>query len=166
MRTEAALSERRVIRYVCAKTGGRFLVRFQRDTPEGRFTIKAIEKTAPAPPGGLFGSLLGKAEPEVRAYAAKDFDRTGWHCPYCEAKGSTIYCDECGQNVCSGRTRILPNGDEFFVCHDACGAAGGLETTDEIRGSKGHTHAPALEGPKRQARLGQTVMKRLEGPKR
>lgn len=166
MRGEAKLAEQRVITYVCAKSGGRFFARFARDTPGGKFTIKAIEKGAPEQPGGFLGGLFRKTEPAVQPYTAKEFDRTGWHCPYCDARGGSVYCDECGENVCRGRTRRQPNGEELFVCHEDCGATGGLESTDKIRGASGAppSDARALEAAARRALPEAT--RKLEGPKR
>jgi hypothetical protein len=166
MRGEVAMAEQRIITYVCAKTGGRFFARFGRDTPKGKFTIKAIEKGAPGKSGGLPGGLFSRSAPAAQAYAAKEFDRTGWHCPYCDVRGGSIYCDECGENVCAGRTRRQPSGEELFVCHDGCGATGGLVSTDKIRGSSGATcaDARALESPARLALP--EITRKLEGPKK
>jgi hypothetical protein len=169
MRKEVARAEKRLVHYVCARTGGRFFARFERDEPEGRFRIAAIEKeAAPEKESGLFGGLFRRSAPQPQPYAAKEFDRRGWYCPYCEAKGGSIYCDECNQNVCKGRTRNLPSGKEFFVCQPACGATGALVDTDKIRGSCGGSElkraGPAqLEAPSRPALPGAAVP-RLAGP--
>jgi hypothetical protein len=151
-------------------TGGRFFARFKRETPKSRFCIAAIEKGSPAEKeAGLLTRLFGKPQPRARRdYAAKEFNRTGWCCPYCNARGS-VYCDECDQYVCEGRTRKMPNGEQLFVCHEACGATGGIVASDTTRGVSsgpglpGRTDAPALEAP-RKALPG--AAKRLPPPKR
>jgi hypothetical protein len=85
--------------------------------------------------GGLFGRKPQKS------YDASEFDWVGSLCPHCGDRSGLVYCNECGESVCGGRVRPMPDGGRAFACHDGCGATGGIGPAQHVHGGTGNSNA-------------------------
>ena len=113
-----ARTRMRAIPCRCAVTARPFTLQFERVSPAHRFQIARIEAATEG--GGerrLARSPFARA-PQLRSYDVAEFDWAGCICPHCRASG-LINCNGCGETVCGGRVRTLPNGGRAFACHDA-----------------------------------------------
>jgi hypothetical protein len=113
-------------------------------SPAHRFQIARIEgyeATAPQEQKSA-GGMFGRA-PAQQAYDAGEFDWTGCVCPHCGNRTGVVYCNGCGETVCAGRVRPLPDGSKAFACHDGCGATGTTGPASQVRGGAGSSR-PAL----------------------
>lgn len=165
-------NEKREIPCRCAVTAWPFTLQFERVSPAHRFQIARIE-TGPERDGErrLARSPFARA-PQRRSYDAAEFDWAGCICPHCHASG-LINCNGCGETVCGGRVRTLPNGGRAFACHDACGETGETAPATQINGAVanrsgllGYTAPKALPRPRAQKALPGSKWLRLTGPKR
>ncbi len=166
-------NEMRAIPCRCAVTARPFTLQFERVSPAHRFQIARIE--AGTEGGGerrLARSPFARA-PQRRSYDTAKFDWAGCICPHCRASG-LINCNGCGETICGGRVRPLPNGGRAFACHDDCGATGETEPAMQINGAVANRPgllglAPALKAlprpPAQKAMPGNSRL-RLTGPKR
>jgi hypothetical protein len=161
LRQATGKAEARVIPCRCAVTGEPFGILFERMSPAHRFQIARIEgyeATAPhkqKSAGGLFSR-----KPQQQSYAASEFDWTGCVCPHCGSRAGVVYCNGCGETVCAGRVRPLPDGNKAFACHDGCGATGTTGPASHVRGGAGTSHlalgrtlqlpAPSTAGQRQQ----------------
>jgi hypothetical protein len=113
---------------------------FERLSPAHRFQIARIDKEdGPGNQvkcGGLFGH-----KPAQQAYGAGEFDWAGYLCPHCGDRSGLVYCNECGETVCGGRVRSVPDGGRTFACHDGCGATGGIGPAHHVHGGTGNKSA-------------------------
>jgi hypothetical protein len=165
-------NEMRAIPCRCAVTARAFTLQFERVSPAHRFQIARIE--AGTEGGGerrLARSPFARA-PQIRSYDTAEFDWAGCVCPHCHASG-LINCNGCGETVCGGRVRTLPNGGRAFACHDDCGETGETEPATQINGALanrpgllGYTAPKALPRPPAQKALPGSKWLRLTGPKR
>jgi hypothetical protein len=80
-------------------------------------------------------------EPQQQSYEAGEFDLTGCVCPHCGTRAGIVYCQGCGETVCAGRVRPLPDGSKAFACHDGCGATGTTGPATHVRGGAGASRA-------------------------
>jgi hypothetical protein len=124
----APKEDQRIIRFACAVTGKKFAVVYKRGGPADLYRIATVESDstpahAGAPPQEPVTAL--------QTFALTEFDQTGWRCPWCSAGNFVVNCG-CGDNVCNGRTRTLPNGDRQFTCHDACRRSFSLTPAREV----------------------------------
>ena len=153
-------AEARVVPCRCAVTGAPFAILFERMSPAHRFQIARIEGYEAMAPhkqksaGGLFSR-----KPQQQSYAAGEFDWTGCVCPHCGSHAGVVYCNGCGETVCAGRVRPLPDGSKAFACHDGCGATGTTGPATHVRGGAGASrpalgHTPQLPRP---SAAGQTL---------
>jgi hypothetical protein len=150
LRKATGTMESRIVPCRCARTGLPFSLLFERLSPAHRFQIARIDKddgpVAPAKEGfGLFGH-----KPAQQAYGAGEFDWAGYLCPHCGDRSGLVYCNECGETVCGGRVRSLPDGGQAFACHDGCGATGGIGPARHVHGGTGNGSSMAqgkLTGP-------------------
>jgi hypothetical protein len=156
-------NESRSIPCRCAVTARPFTLVFERVSPAHRFQIARIQ-------AGTEGdgerrpvrSPFARA-PQRRSYDTAEFDWAGCICAHCRASG-IINCDSCGETVCGGRVRTLPDGGSAFACHDGCGATGTTEPATQINGAA--ASRPGLLGHSAQKALPASKGLRLTGPKR
>jgi hypothetical protein len=145
-------AEARVVPCRCAVTGAPFAILFERMSPVHRFQIARVERSETtgnehATSGNVFGR-----KPQQQSYDASEFDWTGCVCPHCGNRGGVVYCNGCGETVCAGRVRPLPDGSKAFACHDGCGATGTTAPATHVRGGAGASrhalgHSLQLPGP-------------------
>jgi hypothetical protein len=146
-------AEARIIPCRCAVTGEPFAILFERMSPAHRFQIARIEayEATAAHEQNSAGGVFGR-KPQQQSYAAGEFDWTGCVCPHCGNRSGVIYCQGCGETVCAGRVRPLPDGSKAFACHDDCGATGTTGPASHVRGGAGASrpaigHTPQLPPP-------------------
>ena len=118
-------AETRVVPCRCAVNGEPFAILFERMSPAHRFQIARIERTeATGSERAANGGTVFGRQPPQQSYDAGEFDWTGCVCPHCGNRAGVVYCNGCGETVCAGRVRPLPDGSKAFACHDGCGATG------------------------------------------
>jgi hypothetical protein len=137
-------AEARVIPCRCAVAGAPFAILFERMSPAHRFQIARIEACEAIASGERksAGGVFSR-KPHQQSYEAGEFDWTGCVCPHCGNGAGVVYCNGCGETVCAGRVRPLPDGSKAFACHDGCGATGTTGPATHVRGDAG-TSRPAL----------------------
>ena len=146
-------AEARVVPCRCAVTGAPFAILFERMSPAHRFQIARIEGyEATALANSKTNDGVFSRKPEQQSYDAGEFDWTGCVCPHCGNRAGVVYCNGCGETVCAGRVRPLPDGSKAFACHDGCGATGTTGPATHVRGGAGASraalgHALRLPGP-------------------
>jgi hypothetical protein len=145
-------AEARVIPCRCAVTGAPFAILFERMSPAHRFQIARIEQYEAAGGESKTNGGTFSRKPQQQSYDAGEFDWTGCVCPHCGNRGGVVYCNGCGETVCAGRVRPLPDGSKAFACHDGCGATGTTGPATHVRGGAGASrpsigHAPQLPPP-------------------
>lgn len=147
MRREIAApkEEERIIRFACAVTGKKFTATYKRGAPGDLFRIAAIEPGSA--PGHGEARTQDPAAP-LQTFALAEFDQTGWRCPWCSAGNYVVGCG-CGDNVCNGRTRPLPDGERLFTCHDGCRRSFTLTKATEVRADERKPAAvrPSIHAP-------------------
>lgn len=163
-------AEARVIPCRCAVTGQPFAILFERISPAHRFQIARIEgyEATASHEQKSVGGMFGR-EPQQHSYDAREFDWTGCVCPHCGNRAGVVYCQGCGETVCAGRVRPLPDGSKAFACHDGCGATGTTGPATHVRGGAGASrpalgHAPQLPPPSSEVqKLPDGAARRLPG---
>jgi hypothetical protein len=135
-------AEARIIPCRCAVTGAPFAILFERMSPAHRFQISRIEKHEAAGNKSKTNGGAFSRKPQ-QSYDAGEFDWTGCVCPHCGNRGGVVYCNGCGETVCAGRVRPLPDGSKAFACHDGCGATGTTGPASHVRGGAAASR-PAL----------------------
>jgi hypothetical protein len=146
-------AEARSIPCRCAVTGESFAILFERMSPALRFQIariEAYESIASREQNSAAGMFARK--PQQQSYDAGEFDWTGCVCPHCGSRSGVVYCNGCGETVCAGRVRPLPDGSKAFASHDGCGATGTTGPASHVHGGAGASrpalgHALRLPGP-------------------
>jgi hypothetical protein len=142
-------AEARVIPCRCAVTSELFAIVFERMSPAHRFQIARIEAESAAGDGPNGLARLFARTPQQDAYDAGEFDWAGCACPHCGNRTGVVCCNECGETVCAGRVRPLPDGSRAFACHDRCGATGTLVPATHVHGAvAGKTALLQLTGPR------------------
>jgi hypothetical protein len=141
LRKATGTTESRIVPCRCARTGLPFSLRFERVSPAHRFQIARIDKEDGPGSQVKAGSGLFARKPAQKSYDAHEFDWTGFQCPLCGDWSGLVYCNECGETVCSGRVRPLPDGGRAFACHDGCGATGSIEPAQHVHGGTGNSRA-------------------------
>jgi hypothetical protein len=141
LRKATGTTESRLVPCRCARSGQPFFLRFERLSPAHRFQIARIDKDDSPGSQVKAGSGLFVRKPIQKSYDAREFDWAGFQCPYCNDRSGLVYCNECGETVCSGRVRPLPDGGRAFACHDGCGATGRIEPAQHVRGGTGNRSA-------------------------
>ena len=134
-------AETRLVPCRCAVTGEPFVIVFERMSPAHRFQIARIERSEAA---GIESKTNGgtfSRKPQQQSYDAGEFDWTGCVCPHCGNRAGVVYCNGCGETVCAGRVRPLPDGSKAFACHDGCGATGTTGPAMHVRGGAGESRA-------------------------
>jgi hypothetical protein len=144
LRKATGTTEARVVPCRCAVTGQAFSLRFERLSPAHRFQIARIDKDDGAAGQVNTGIGLSGRKPPQYSYDAGEFDWTGFQCPACGNRSGLVYCNECGETVCGGRVRPLPDGSKAFACHDGCGATGTIGPAAHVRGGAGESR-PAID---------------------
>jgi hypothetical protein len=156
LRKATGTTESRIVPCRCARTSQLFSLRFERVSPAHRFQIARIDKDDSRGPVKTAAGVFGR-KPTQKSYDAHEFDWTGSQCPYCGDRSGLVYCNECGETVCSGRVRRLPDGGHAFACHDSCGATGSIEPAQHVHGGTGNSRAAdqaaQLTGPAATARM-------------
>jgi hypothetical protein len=127
-------NETRSIPGRCAVTALPFTLHFERVSPAHRFQIARTEAGSEGNDERRLARAPFARAPQRRSYDAAEFDWAGCACPHCRASG-LIYCDSCGETVCGGRVRTLPDGGRVFACHDDCGATGEIEPATLVNGA-------------------------------
>jgi hypothetical protein len=135
--------EARIVPCRCAVTGQPFVIVFERLSPAHRFQIAGIEQDEAADAGRKTGPGPFGRQPTQQSYDAGEFDCTGFQCPHCGNRSGLVYCNGCGETVCAGRVRPLPDGSKAFACHDGCGATGTTGPATHVRGGAGENR-PAI----------------------
>jgi hypothetical protein len=143
-------AETRVIPCRCAVTGQPFAILFERMSPAHKFQIARIEGYEAI--ASHEQKAAGGGMPQQQSYDAGEFDWTGCICPHCGNRAGIVYCQGCGETVCAGRVRPLPDGNKAFACHDGCGATGTTGPASHVRGGAGASRsaigpAPQLPPP-------------------
>jgi hypothetical protein len=136
-------AEARVVPCRCAVTGAPFAILFERMSPAHRFQIARIEQYEAAGNENITNGSASSRNPQQHSYDASEFDWTGCVCPHCGNRAGIVYCKGCGETVCAGRVRPLPDGSKAFACHDGCGATGTTGPASHVRGGAGASR-PAL----------------------
>ena len=146
LRKATGTTEARIVPCRCAGTGQPFSLRFERLSPAHRFQIARIDKGdrpgSQTSTGGRSGGT-----PRQNSYDAGEFDWTGCVCPHCGNRSGVVYCNECGETVCAGRVRPLPDGSKAFACHDGCGATGTTGPAAHVRGGAGESRLAIGRSP-------------------
>ena len=139
LRKATGTTEARIVPCRCAVTGQPFSLRFERLSPAHRFQIVLIDKNESS--GGQVNTGIGLSgrTPLQSSYGAGEFDWTGFQCPTCGNRSGLVYCNQCGETVCGGRVRPLPDGSKAFACHDGCGATGKTGPATHVRGGAGES---------------------------
>ena len=105
MRVATGKVESRRVNFRCACTSAGFHADFERANPTERFRIARIEKEIAASAPAGFGGGFGLTRPRSNtAFDYREFDTTGWHCPWCNRCDGFVHCTDCGENVCKART--------------------------------------------------------------
>jgi hypothetical protein len=144
-------AEARVVPCRCAVTGEPFAIQFERMSPAHRFQIARIERTEMTGNEHATSGSVFSRQP-AQSYDAGEFDWTGCVCPHCGNRAGVVYCNGCGETVCAGRVRPLPDGSKAFACHDGCGATGTTAPATHVHGGAGASraaigHMPQLPPP-------------------
>lgn len=140
MRVATGKIESRRVYFRCARTSGGFYADFERTTPAEPFRIARIEREAAAgtAAAGTGGGI--KAARSSTAFDYREFDTSGWYCPWCDIRGGFVHCHDCGENVCKARTAKRPDGTDWFTCTPVCGSTGTLAPADKIHGTAPPRH--------------------------
>lgn len=147
LRKATGKKEHRVLPFICARLGRPYGVIFERVSPAHKFQIARLEKEKDGEGrSGLLGRLFAQGVAASESFDAAEFDVSGLYCPWCATKGDSVYCTQCEQQVCRGRTRTLDNGTKLFACHDGCGASGTLSPYGKVHGAK---RSRAMAGARR-----------------
>jgi hypothetical protein len=136
-------AEARVVPCRCAVTAEPFLIVFERLNPAHRFQIAQIKRYEAAGNASKTNGGAFSRKPQQQSYDASEFDWTGWVCPHCGNRAGVVCCNGCGETVCAGRVRPLPDGGKAFACHDGCGATGTTGPASHVRGGAAESR-PAL----------------------
>jgi hypothetical protein len=137
-------AEARIIPCRCAVTGEPFAIQFERMSPAHRFQIARIEAfEATTSLEQKSATSVFSRKPQQQSYDAGEFDWTGCVCPHCGNRAGIVYCNGCGETVCAGRVRPLPDGSKAFACHDGCGATGTTGPATHVHGGAAASR-PAL----------------------
>jgi hypothetical protein len=147
---------------VCTRFGRPFEVVFERDSAAERFTVGTITKLADQAGGGA------AAAPQETRFDIKEFDTTGWRCPWCSSE-SWIHCP-CGTNTCDHQYRL--GGSDLHKCEPGCGAVSRVMPLKEFAASAASNapqlprHAkPALPGANRPSLPGPSLPRLPSVPK-
>jgi hypothetical protein len=145
-------AETRVVPCRCAVTGEPFAIQFERMSPAHRFQIARIARSEASGTKSKTNGGVFSRDTQQQSYDAGEFDWTGCVCPHCGNRSGVVYCNGCGESVCAGRVRPLPDGSKAFACHDGCGATGTTGPASHVRGGAGASrpalgHALRLPGP-------------------
>jgi hypothetical protein len=125
----------------CSRHGRPFAVVFERASETERFTVSAVNKLAEHA-----GSDGGSAAPQEKSFDARQFNTSGWHCPWCLVR-SWVHC-HCGRNNCEYRFKQA--GGTRYKCEPGCGSTGDIVTMTEIT-TTAASGAPAAKGPRAPA---------------
>ena len=136
-------AEARVVPCRCAVSGEPFAIHFERMSPAHRFQIARIKRYEAAGNASKTNGGAFSRKPQQQSYDASEFDWTGWVCPHCGNRAGVVCCNGCGETVCAGRVRPLPDGSKAFACHDGCGATGTTGPASHVCGGAGPSR-PAL----------------------
>jgi hypothetical protein len=164
-------AEARVVPCRCAVTGAPFAILFERMSPVHRFQIARIEQYEVAGNESKTNGGTFSRKPQQQSYDAGEFDWTGCVCPHCGNRAGVVYCNGCGETVCAGRVRPLPDGSKAFACHDGCGATGTTGPATHVRGGAGASraaigHTPRLPPPAAAGSLPDGAVPLLPGRQR
>lgn len=141
-KTAHGFKERYSIVYHCSRFEKSFVTVYERSNEAERFKIASISKLAEArPAAGVFTRV------EQRTFDAKQFDSSGWRCPYCSAGGS-IHCS-CGSNTCSYQQDHASDG--LHQCRPGCGSISRTVPITHMTGSATSGGAQSLPGRTRPA---------------
>ena len=121
----------RELAFRCAHSGGRFAVLYAKESRDTKFRVRAIEEDAPVIKRLLSAATAARAARihtagriADGAWAAIEFDHSGWRCPYCRSRGVTtnsfVKCGTCNGLVCGASMVQVQGGVRTFRC--PCGA--------------------------------------------
>lgn len=129
--------ERYSIVYHCSRFEKSFVTVYERSNESERFKIASISKLAEArSAAGVFTCA------EQKTVDAKQFDSSGWRCPYCSAGGS-IHCS-CGSNTCSYQQDHASDG--LHRCRPGCGTVSRTVPATKMTASATSGAAQSLAG--------------------
>ena len=182
MRVATGKVESRRVYFKCARTSGGFHADFERTNPAEKFKVARIEKEIPATETSGFAASLAASFSAKRsransAFDCSEMDTHGLHCPWCGARGGFVHCQDCGENVCRGRTVTRSDGTDWFTCDPGCGATGTLAPLKKMQGDTAPHRGllPVARAAQRKALPGSAAVSRrqlpggsrglLEGPK-
>jgi hypothetical protein len=167
LRMASGKLESRKIHFMCARTGGQYYAAFERMNPASKFRIARIEKVMQEMASA--GAAGAAKAPAVTSFNMGEFDWRELACPYCNNEDGFVRCSGCNQNVCQARTRMLPDGRTWFVCHESCGNSGETVPIHEVNGAanprRGEASRAALPGRSQAALPGGGNVPRLGGPR-
>jgi hypothetical protein len=141
LRKATGKKEMRVVPCRCAQSGRPFTILFDREGPDHPFRIASAEAGETPASDAKTGKPAFWSGPKQQAYDASEFNWSGLACPHCGSRSSVVFCNRCGETVCGGRIRALPNGERSFACHDGCGATGKIQTARQVFAGAGHRSA-------------------------
>jgi hypothetical protein len=168
LRIASGKIESRRVQFICARTSGQFHVDFERVNAKERFRIARIEKDLPTT--GFTKNSGGNAQSEL-SFNVDELNIEGFRCPWCNTGDDFVHCGSCKQCVCFGGVTVRPDGTNWFVCHDGCGASGRpARRCFQVNGSaaprRAETGRPALPGRSQAALPAGSNALRLGGPRR
>lgn len=146
-KTAHGFKERYSIVYHCSRFEKPFVTVYERSNEAECFKIASISKLGEArPAAGVFTRI------EQKTFDAKQFDSSGWRCPYCSAGGS-IHCS-CGSNTCSYQQDHASDG--LHHCRPGCGAISRTVPITQMTASAAGAAAQSLPGRTRPALPGKS----------
>ena len=147
LRKATGTTEARIVPCRCAMTGQPFSLRFERLSPAHRFQIARIDKNE-VPAGRSIPALACPAARRCRA-PMTPANSTGLvsNARIAATASGLVYCNQCGETVCGGRVRPLPDGSKAFACHDGCGATGTTGPATHVRGGAGESRLAIDQSP-------------------
>ena len=144
LRKSSGRAEYRLVPCRCAIHDRPFVIVYSRTDPRERFRIHQIRKEPPqsSNAGGMIGRFLAGANDKLATYDFADFDSSGRKCPWCDARGSFVHCEDCGETYCNGTVRQDTQGRRIYNCVPRCGSQGELYSYDKMHGKRGAPQQP------------------------
>lgn len=116
LRSKTNKPERRLVTVVCSSHGQGFDVVFERTDPRKRYKIARIEKNVPGAVGGLPARHLASSAATTASFDIKEFDNSGFACPWCRNTDGQVFHHECETYYCGGSRHVAADGTDLFTC--------------------------------------------------
>ncbi|MBY5891496.1 hypothetical protein [Rhizobium ruizarguesonis] len=110
--------EKRLIAVVCSSHGLGFDVIFERTDPRQLFKIARIEKHSNAAAAATTNlpALKSASAASIASFDAKEFDNSGFVCPWCRNTKSRVFHKECATYYCGASRHTAADGTHLFTC--------------------------------------------------